>query len=230
MAAPARYQSRGADLLPQDFWKEELMRKFLMLGVAVLSLAAAAPAIAQDNNDAEATVGATAGGATGGTLGFLLGGPVGAIVGGFAGAVIGGEAAVSPEVIAYAGENPVEPVYLDTELQVGTVVGDEVTVYPVEGNDQFGYFYANNRVYIVDMASMEIVQSPGFLIPEDAVAFVEANPTTSIDFEGELAAGVALDGDIEIAAIPDHTDYGYVYIEDRPALVDLDSRTVVWVR
>lgn len=205
------------------------MRKFLMLGVAIVSLAAAAPAMAQDN-DAEAAAGATAGGATGGTIGFLLGGPVGAIVGGFAGAVIGGEAAVSPEVIAYAGENPVEPIYLDTDLEVGSIVAEEVTVYPVEGDDQFGYFYANNRVYIVDMASMEIVQSPGFLVPEDAIVFVEANPTSSIAFEGDLAAGVALDGDIEIAAIPDHADYGYVYIEDRPVLVDLDSRTVVWVR
>jgi hypothetical protein len=206
------------------------MRKLLMLGIAVISLGAAAPAIAQSNDDAEATVGATAGGAAGGTLGFLIGGPIGAIVGGFAGAVIGGEAAVSPEVILYAGENPVEPVYLDTEITVGYEVGSDITVYPIEGDDQFGYFYANNRVFIVDMETMTVVQSPGFLIPEDAVAFVEANPTASVEFEGELAAGVALDSDIQIAAIPAYPDYGYVYVQDRPALVDLDSRMVVWVR
>lgn len=206
------------------------MRKLLMLSVAILSLGAAAPAMAQDNQDAEAAAGATAGGAAGGTIGFLLGGPLGAIFGGFAGAVIGGEAAVSPDVILYAGENPVPPVYLDTEIDVGFQVGSEITVHPIEGNDQFGYFYANNRVYIVDMETMTVVQSPGFLIPEDAVAFVEANPTTSVEFEGELAAGVTLEGDIEVAAIPDFPDYGYIYIQDRPALVDLDSRTVVWVR
>src|SRR5690606_41821026 len=108
---------------------EKPLRKLLMLGVAVIPLGAAAPALAQSDNDAEATVGATAGGAAGGTLGFLIGGPVGAIVGGFAGAVIGGEAAVSPEVIAYAGENPVEPVYLETNIDVGYQVGNEITVH-----------------------------------------------------------------------------------------------------
>jgi hypothetical protein len=206
------------------------MRKLLMLGVAVISLGAAAPAIAQSNEDAQATVGATAGGAAGGTLGFLIGGPIGAIVGGFAGAVIGGEAAVSPEVIRYAGENPVEPIYLDTDITVGYQVGSDVTVYPIEGNDQFGYFYANNRVFIVDMDTMTVVQSPGFLIPEDVVAYVEANPTASVQFDGDLAAGVQLSGDIEIASVPDYSNYGYVYVDDRPALVDLDSRTVIWVR
>lgn len=206
------------------------MRKLLMLGVAVISLGAAAPAIAQSNDDAEATVGATAGGAAGGTLGFLIGGPIGAIVGGFAGAVIGGEAAVSPEVIAYAGENPVEPVYLDADITVGSQVGGDITVYPIEGDDQFGYFYANNRVFIVDMDTMTVVQSPGFVIPQDVVAYVEANPSASVEFEGDLAAGVTLDSNIQIAAVPDYPDYGYVYVQDRPALVDLDSRTIVWVR
>lgn len=206
------------------------MRKLLMLGVAVITLGAAAPAVAQSNSDTQATVGATAGGAAGGTLGFLIGGPIGAIVGGFAGAVIGGEAAVSPEVIRYAGTNPVEPVYLDTDITVGYQVGGDITVYPIEGDDQFGYFYANNRVYIVDMETMTVVQSPGFLIPEDAVAYVQANPSASVEFEGELAAGVTLGSDIQVAVIPDYPNYGYVYVQDRPALVDLDSRTIVWVR
>ena len=31
-------------------------------------------------------------------------------------------------------------------------------------------------------------------------------------------------------SIPDSPGYGYVYVDDRPALVDLGSRTVVWVR
>jgi hypothetical protein len=205
------------------------MRKFLMLGVALVSLGAAVPALAQ-SSDASATAGATVGGVTGGTIGFLLGGPIGAIFGGFAGAVIGGEAAVSPEVVRYAGENPVDPVYLDADLTVGTVVSGDITVYPVEGDEQFGYFYANNRVYIVDMETMTIVQSPGFVVPQNVVAYIEANPRSSVMFEGDVAAGVTLQGDIEIAAIPESRGYGYVYLNDRPALVDLDTRTVVWIR
>jgi len=200
-----------------------------MLGVALAALGAATPALSQ-NNDTDAAVGATAGGATGGTIGFLLGGPIGAIVGGWTGAVIGADAAVSADSVRYAGENPVDAISLDADLDVGYMLAEDVTIHPIEGDDQFGYFYANNRVYIVDLASREIVQSPGFLIPERAVEFVEANPTASVSIDGELSAGFQLGDDIEIAQIPEDGTYGYVYVDDRPALVDLDTRTVVWVR
>jgi hypothetical protein len=204
------------------------MRKLLMIGVAVASLGAAMPAFAQ-SNDSKATVGATAGAATGGTIGFFLGGPIGAIVGGFAGAVIGGEAAVSEASVRFAGEHPVDVVYLDGGLDVGAKLGDDVTIYPIEGDEKFGYFYANDRVYIIDLETRAIVQSPGYLVSKDAVAFVEANPTTSVTFNGELVAGAQLDGSIELSVIPDQRTYRYVYVDERPVLVDANTRTIVWV-
>jgi hypothetical protein len=206
------------------------MRKLLLVGVALAALGAASPALAQDNNDTDAAVGATAGGATGGTIGFLLGGPIGAIIGGWTGAVIGADAAVSEESIKFAGEHPVDVVLLDTDIDVGFVVPEEITIHAIEGDEEFGYFYANNRVYIVNMADRTVVHSPGFLIPEDVVAYVEANPVPSVELDAEVSAGFTLEGDIEVAAIPDNPSYGYIYVDDRPALVDLDSNTVVWVR
>ncbi|RYH05828.1 MAG: DUF1236 domain-containing protein [Alphaproteobacteria bacterium] len=206
------------------------MRKLLLLGVALVSLGAAAPALAQSSQTGDAVAGATVGGATGGTIGFLLGGPVGAIVGGWAGAVIGGEAAVSDASIRYAGENPVDVVYLDSDLTVGAKVGDDVTIHPIEGDDQYGYIYANNRVYIIDLESHAVVQSPGYLIPNEAVSYVEANPTASISIDGDLGPGFTLDADVALNDIPDNRTYQYVYINDRPALVDSSTRTVVWVR
>ena len=206
------------------------MRKILMLGAALAALAVATPSLAQNNDDGEASVGAAAGGVTGGTIGFLLGGPLGAIFGGFAGAVIGAEAAVSDESIRYAGEHPVDAVYLDADLDVGFVLDDDITIHEIEGDEQYGYIYANNRVYIVDLQSRAVVHSPGFLIPERVVTFVEANPTASIEFDGDLSAGVELDADIEIAEIPDDPMYGYVYVDDRPVLVHRNTRTVIWVR
>lgn len=205
------------------------MRKLLLIGVALASLGAAMPAFAQ-SNDSKAVVGATAGGATGGTIGFLLGGPIGAIVGGWAGAVIGGEAAVSDASIKYAGENPVDVVYLDSDLTVGAKLGDDVTIHPIEGDDQYGYIYANNRVYIVDLETHAVVQSPGYLIPNETVAFVEANPTASISIDGDIAPGFELGADVALNDIPDNRTYRYVYINDRPVLVDANSNTVVWVR
>lgn len=205
------------------------MRKLLLIGVALASLGTAMPAFAQ-SNDSKAVVGATAGGATGGTIGFLLGGPVGAIVGGWAGAVIGGEAAVSDASIKFAGENPVDVVYLDSDLTVGAKIGDDVTIHPIEGDDKFGYIYANNRVYIVDLETRAVVQSPGYLIPNETVAFVEANPTASITVEGEIAPGFELGADVALVDIPENRTYKYVYINDRPVLVDASTHTVVWVR
>lgn len=204
------------------------MRKLLMLGVAIASLGMALPAMAQSDTDAAA--GATIGGATGGTIGFLLGGPIGAIIGGWTGAVIGADAAVSAESVKFAGEHPVDPLFLDADIDVGFVVAEDMTIHPIEGDDKFGYFYANNRVYIVDLATRTVVQSPGFLIPEQVVAYVEANPVPSVTLDADVRAGLLLEGTIEIAAIPDNQSYGYIYFNDRPALVDLDSRTVVWVR
>ncbi|HEY0917688.1 DUF1236 domain-containing protein [Devosia sp.] len=205
------------------------MRKLLLAGVAlaVLGAGATTPALSQN---ADAAVGATAGGATGGTIGFLLGGPIGAIVGGWAGAVIGADAAVSADSVRFAGEHPVDQVYLDADIGVGYVVAADVTIHPIEGDDQFGYFYANNRVYIVDLQTRQVVQSPGFLVPERVVAYVDANPVEPVEIGGDISAGFQLEGDIEVAAIPDDPTYGYIYVGDRPVLVDLGSRTVVWVR
>ncbi|HEY9011096.1 MAG TPA: DUF1236 domain-containing protein [Devosia sp.] len=204
------------------------MRKLLLVGVALASLGAAMPAFAQSDSG-KAVVGATAGGATGGTIGFLLGGPVGAIVGGWAGAVIGGEAAVDEASVRFAGEHPVDVIYLD-DLSVGTVVSADVTIHPIEGDDKFGYIYANNRVYIIDLETRKVVQSPGYVIPNDTVAFVEAHPTTSISLDGDIGPGFELSADVALADIPDNRTYKYVYINDRPVLVDAGTRTVVWVR
>jgi len=205
------------------------MRKLLLVGVALATLGVASPVLAQSQTG-EAVAGAAAGGATGGTIGFLLGGPVGAIVGGWAGAVIGGEAAVSDASVRYAGEHPVDVIYLDGDLAVGAKVTGDVVIHPIEGDDQYGYIYANNRVYIVDLDTKEVVQSPGYVIPNDTVAFVESNPTASVTINGDVGPGFTLDADVALNDVPDSRTYKYVYINDRPALVDSGSRTVVWVR
>jgi hypothetical protein len=202
------------------------MRKLLLAGTALLTLSTALPAFAQDN-DAAAGAGAAVGATTGGTIGFLLGGPVGAIIGGFSGAVIGGS--VSDAAVSYAGNHPVEQVYLDTDLDVGVKVSSDVTLYPIEGEDDLSYFYANGRVWIVSTSSGEIVASPGFVVPETAVAFVKANPTASVTIEGDVAPGFVVDADVDVVDVPDARGYAYFYVNDRPALVDARSRTVIWI-
>ena len=202
------------------------MRKLILATAAVLTLSTALPAIAQDN-DAATGAGAAVGATTGGTIGFFVGGPLGAIIGGFTGAVIGGS--VSEAAVTYAGNNPVESVYLDTDLDVGVTVSSDVKLYPIEGEDDLSYFYANGRVWIVVTSTGEIVASPGYVVPESAIAYVKANPTASIEIDGDVEPGFVIDADVDVAEIPDARGYAYFYVDDRPALVDVRSSTVIWI-
>ena len=208
------------------------MRKILLASVALLALGAALPAYAQDAVDtkgekAGAVVGGTAGAVTGGTIGFFLGGPIGAVIGGFTGAAIGGAVGVSAASVDYAANNPVDTVIIDGDLDVGYVVPEDIVLAEVPDDPDYGYIYANNRVYIVDRDSREIVHSPGFLIPNDVVSYVNSNPVDDVEFEGDLSAGVEFSGNL--TDVPDNGFYGYAYIDGRPILVEKASGRIVWI-
>jgi hypothetical protein len=206
------------------------MNKIVLTSVALLAMASASPALAQSNADTGAAIGGTAGGASGAIVGGMVGGPIGAVVGGFAGAVIGADAGVSTAAVDYAVANPVEPVYLEGPVEVGSTLAGDVVIHDVPGDKAFGYAYINNRVYLIERSSHRIVQSPGYIVPQKTVTYVEANPATSVTVEGDLAAGLTLNDSIQLNPIPDDSSYSYVYINDRPALVDNSSRVVVWVK
>jgi hypothetical protein len=210
------------------------MKKMLMASVAVLSLGFAVPAMAQDGGvvdaDAGAAIGAT-GGATGGAVvGGLVGGPIGAIVGGFAGAVIGAEAGIETSTVDYVVANPVAPVVIDGAIDVGYTLPSGVTVYPIDSDPSYGYIYANGRAWIVDLETSTIVYSPGYVLNQSAADFAIANPVDPIGVQGDVVVGQVLPDGTVINTVPDDPNYGYVYIDGRPALVDNTSRTVVWVQ
>lgn len=215
------------------------MKKILLASVAALSLAAALPAFAQDkvvgvetqtNNEAAgATIGAAGGGTTGAVIGGLLGGPIGAVIGGFAGATIGAEAGIETASIDYVSRNPVEPIYFDGTADIGFVVPADVVIYPIEGDATYGYVYANDRVWIVDLSTRALVQSPGYLVPQASADFALANPVDPIDATGDVVVGQVLPDGSTVTTIPD-SRYGYVYYGERPALVDAQTNTVIWIQ
>ena len=205
------------------------MKKFLMASVAVLSLAAMGPAFAQSDADANAAVGATAGGAGGAALGFVIGGPIGAVIGGFAGATIGAEAGVAATTVEYASANQVEPIYIDGSLDVGVALPETVTIYPVEGDDTYGYVYLNDRVWIVELQTRTLVQSPGYLVPQASADFALANPVGSVTVDGDVVVGYQLPADVDLIPVPNTRTYAYTYINDRPVLVDNSTRAIVWI-
>jgi hypothetical protein len=213
------------------------MKKILMASVAALSLVAALPVVAQDTvvgvesaaeQDAEegAIVGGASGGAVGASVGAVVGGPIGAIIGGFAGATLGAGAGVQASSVEYAMSQPVEPVYFTDSVDVGYVVPADVTIYPIEGDADYGYVYANDRVWIVDLESRAFVQSPGYLVPQTSTDYVVSNPIDPVELEGDIAVGYVVPESVELVRVPD-SSYSYVYVGDRPALVDTQTRVIV---
>jgi hypothetical protein len=200
------------------------MRKLILAGAAVLALGVASPALA---DSAAVAAGGTIGATTGATAGFFLGGPIGAVIGGFTGAALG--ASVSDASVDYVDRHPVEPIYLEGSLDVGTRLGSDVTIYPIEGDAHNGYIYANGRAYIVDLGTRAIVQSPGYYVPRRAVEYARGHRVASVAVEGNVAPGFRVGADVKVRRVPHDSAYSYVYLNDRPALIDNRTNLVVWV-
>jgi len=154
------------------------MRKFLLAGSAV-ALMGAAPVFAQEtpvapqaqtNNNiipsgpaidttrtGSTGLGVTAGGTTGAIAGAVVGGPIGALVGGFTGAVIGAQTAVPEPAVAYAVENPVEPVAVRQPIRQGVVMPETASLRPIPQYPDYAYTYANGRPVIVSANTREVV-------------------------------------------------------------------------
>jgi hypothetical protein len=142
------------------------MKKLLLASVAILAMGAG-PSFAQDK-DAGAAVGGATGGVGGAVAGGLIFGPIGAAIGGFTGAVLGANAAVDEDTIEYVRMNPTEPVVIEGDVDVGYVVPENVTIHAIESDPDHGYFYTDDRVWIVDMSDRAVVYSPGTVVAAKA--------------------------------------------------------------
>jgi hypothetical protein len=152
------------------------MKKLLLASVAALVLTP--PAFYQlikDDPNAEggAVVGGTAGGVAGGVAGGMIFGPIGAAIGGFAGAVIGSEAGIEATTVDYVRMHPTDPVVIGGTIDVGYVVPETVVIHRIEGNADFGYFYTEDRAWIVNMSDRTIVYSPGTVVAAEGDADAE---------------------------------------------------------
>lgn len=141
------------------------MKTKLILAAAAALCLAAGPALAQDAN-AKATVGGTTGGVAGAITGGLLFGPIGAVIGGFTGATIGAEAGINSSSIEYVRLHPTDPVVIEGSIHAGYHVPKKVVVHAIEGDPDHGYFYTNDRVYIVNLSDNTVVYSPGTVVAQ----------------------------------------------------------------
>ena len=127
------------------------MRKFALVGVALLAFGVVGPAIAND----AAAAGGTAGAAAGATAGFFIAGPIGAVIGGIAGAGVG--ASISSDDEAYIRAHRVASIAYDGDIRPGYRVGHGLHLYAVPSDDRYSYVYVNDRPVVIDNDNQTVV-------------------------------------------------------------------------
>jgi uncharacterized protein YraI len=64
--------------------------------------------------------------------------------------------------------------------------------------------------------------------PPEVITYIERTPVEAVPYDGEIVVGATLPGDVVISAVPNYR-YSYVRVNDRPILVDPQSRRIVYV-
>jgi hypothetical protein len=66
-------------------------------------------------------------------------------------------------------------------------------------------------------------------VSNSAIDYARAHREASIAYEGDLRPGYRVGHGVRLYAVPTDRDYSYVYVNDRPALIDNRTNTVVWI-
>lgn len=77
---------------------------------------------------------------------------------------------------------------------------------------------------VVSGAIPETVIDPG----PPVITYIERNRYEPVYLESEIAVGGVLPDTVDLYEIPDY-DYRYVYVNDRPVLVEPDTRRIVYI-
>jgi len=110
--------------------------------------------VVEHQGDTETNV--VAGGTAGAVIGAVIAGPFGAAVGAVIGMGAGGAATPSETTVTYVRENPVDQVYLDGEVVVGSGLPEGVTLQPVP-ESEYHYAYVNGVPVIVESTERRVV-------------------------------------------------------------------------
>ena len=216
------------------------MRKILYASAAIAFLGISA---AHADDQGRQALGAVSGGATGAVAGAVVGGPVGAAVGGVAGLAIGAATAVPHSVRTYVVEHPVDSVEVQGQLSTDYALPGAVVVHRIPDHPRYGYVYVQDRPVVVRMENRRIVYAaPGerdeseatgavaVQPPERVITYVERHQVDPVEVEGDMDTGYVVPDSVELTPVPDDPRYDYVYVQDRPVLVDRDTRRVIWMR
>jgi hypothetical protein len=66
-------------------------------------------------------------------------------------------------------------------------------------------------------------------VPQPAREYVIAHPVEPVVIEERVVVGTAIPETVVIHQIPETPEFGYVYVDDGPVVVRMDSREVVYI-
>ena len=69
----------------------------------------------------------------------------------------------------------------------------------------------------------------GSSVSDSAVEYARDHRVASIEYDGDLQPGYRVGHGLHTYRVPSDEHYSYVYVNDRPALIDNRNNTVVWV-
>ncbi|MGN6470591.1 MAG: DUF1236 domain-containing protein [Rhizobiaceae bacterium] len=214
------------------------MRKILYASAAIAFLGVTAAHAGERQ-----VLGATAGATTGAVAGAVVGGPVGAAVGGVAGMAIGAATSVPADVRTYVVEHPVNSIAVEGTLSTDYALPDTVVIHEIPNHPRYGYVYVQDRPVIVRKKTRKVVyasagerdarhQTGAIRVhpPKRVITYVERHQVAPVEIEGDVRTGYVIPESVELTPVPDNPRYEYVYVQDRPVLVDAHTRQVIWVR
>ncbi|GAB1582176.1 DUF1236 domain-containing protein [Phyllobacterium phragmitis] len=66
-------------------------------------------------------------------------------------------------------------------------------------------------------------------VPPPVREYVIAHPVDPVVIEGELSEGYVVPEDIQLQPVPEAPQYGYIYVNGEPVIVELDNRRVIYL-
>jgi len=137
----------------------------------------------------------------------------------------------------YVIAHPVDPVPIEGDVQEGYVLPQTVVIHPIPDNPDFGYVYVDGQPVIVALENRQVVYygeapnagPPVPRIPDTVITYIESNPIPPVEIGAELSKGMAVPPGVPLGIVPDQPAYSYVYVNDRPVLVETQTRRIVWM-
>ncbi|MGH6760984.1 MAG: DUF1236 domain-containing protein [Phyllobacterium sp.] len=129
----------------------------------------------------------------------------------------------------YVIAHPADPIVIEDDLAEGFFLPERVVVNPIPENPAYGYIYVDGQPVIVELDSRQVVYLHEAEVPNEAITYIQKHPLDPVTVDSEVQPGTIIPDGVPLTPLPDRPNYAYLYVDGIPVLVNMASRTVVWV-